>query len=87
MRDNVRNEGHHDVVVHGSSDGWPIRPLACHSGNDVGWAQHVADRLGVPVMAPVDAVGVARRPDSVARVRGHEPGAGRRWFLPNHSGS
>ncbi|KOX19208.1 hypothetical protein ADK67_34245 [Saccharothrix sp. NRRL B-16348] len=115
VRDNVRNEGHHDVVLHGSSDGWPvpghghnthpeqiveairnnphrdphqpIRLLACHSGNDVGWAQHVADRLGVPVMAPVDAVGVARRPDSIPRVRGHEAGEGWRWFLPNYSGS
>lgn len=113
VSENVRNEGHHDVVLHGSEDGWPtpghghnthpeqiveaimnnplrdpnqpVRLLACHSGNDVGWAQHIADRLGVPVLAPLDAVGVPRRPDSPAVVRGYPPGEGWQWFLPNRA--
>lgn len=50
--------------------GTPVRLLSCFSGNDMGWAQHVADRLGVPVRAPSDAVGTARKPNSPAVVRG-----------------
>ncbi|MBB5912857.1 hypothetical protein BJY24_001724 [Nocardia transvalensis] len=97
VRDNVRNEGEHDVVVHGSRDGapipgrghevhpeqiveairnnphyregTPIRLLACHSGNEVGWAQYIADRLGVPVRAPTDSVGTPRKTDSPAIIR------------------
>ncbi|MCU1643424.1 MAG: putative NAD(+)--arginine ADP-ribosyltransferase [Nocardia sp.] len=92
--DNVRNEGEHDVVVHGDRfgkpttddnfevdpqrvveairnnpnyvEGTPIRLLSCHSGNDIGWAQHVANELGVPVRAPSDLVGVRAVPDSPA---------------------
>ncbi|GAB2721981.1 ADP-ribosyltransferase [Nocardia thraciensis] len=93
---NLRNEGHHDVIVHGNRfgrpvpgneheidpqqivdairsnpnyvEGTPVRLIACHSGNDIGWAQRVADELGVPVTAPTDAVGVRQRPDSPAMV-------------------
>ncbi|WP_336085378.1 WXG100-like domain-containing protein [Nocardia sp. SSK8] len=89
---NVRNDGAHDVVVHGRSDGsvtpgnkdavspqdivdainrnphyvpgTPIRLLSCHAGNDSGWAQHIADQLGVDVIAPTDRVGVRREPGS-----------------------
>ncbi|WP_084525051.1 toxin glutamine deamidase domain-containing protein [Nocardia vaccinii] len=50
--------------------GTPVRLLSCFSGNEMGWAQHVADRLGVPVRAPSDAVGTARKPNSPAAVRG-----------------
>ncbi|WP_433666923.1 hypothetical protein ACQP06_25245 [Nocardia sp. CA-136227] len=98
VRDNVRNEGEHDVIVHGSPDGAPIpglgdevhpeqivqailgnphyvpgtpvRLLACFSGNEFGWAQYIADRLGVPVRAPSDAVGTPRIPNSTAIIRG-----------------
>ncbi|WP_280268034.1 ADP-ribosyltransferase [Nocardia wallacei] len=93
---NLRNEGHHDVIVHGNRfgrpvpgneheidpqqivdairsnpnyvPGTPVRLIACHSGNDIGWAQRVADELGVPVTAPTDTVGVRQRPDSPAVV-------------------
>ncbi|MFC4377440.1 hypothetical protein ACFO5K_25500, partial [Nocardia halotolerans] len=89
---NVRNDGAHDVVVHGRRDGsltpsnadavhprhivdairsnpdyvpgTPVRLLACHSGNSKGWAQYIADQLGVDVTAPTDRVGVRREPDS-----------------------
>ncbi|GAB0104454.1 hypothetical protein JMUB6875_34280 [Nocardia sp. JMUB6875] len=92
--DNVRNEGEHDVVVHGDRfgkptaeggfeidpqqvveairnnpnyvEGTPIRLLSCHSGNELGWAQHIANELGVPVRAPSDLVGVRAVPDSPA---------------------
>ncbi|WP_433592832.1 toxin glutamine deamidase domain-containing protein [Nocardia sp. CA-145437] len=92
--DNVRNEGGHDVVVHGDRfgkptaeggievaphrvleairnnpeyvEGTPVRLLSCHSGNDVGWAQYIANELGVPVRAPSDVVGVRAIPDSPA---------------------
>ncbi|MET9488645.1 deaminase domain-containing protein [Nocardia sp. NPDC006630] len=92
--DNVRNEGEHDVVVHGDRfgkpttdgnfeidpqqvvdairnnpnyvEGTPVRLLSCHSGNDIGWAQHIANELGVPVRAPSDLVGVRALPDSPA---------------------
>ncbi|MFE3984320.1 toxin glutamine deamidase domain-containing protein [Nocardia tengchongensis] len=92
--DNVRNEGEHDVVIHGDRfgkpttgggieidprrvveairnnphyvEGTPVRLLSCHSGNDVGWAQHVANELGVHVRAPSDVVGVRAIPDSPA---------------------
>ncbi|WP_433562082.1 hypothetical protein ACQP1O_31845 [Nocardia sp. CA-151230] len=98
VRHNVRNEGEHDVIVHGSPDGAPIpglgdevhpeqivqailgnphyvpgtpvRLLACFSGNEFGWAQYIADRLGVPVRAPSDAVGTPRIPNSTAVIRG-----------------
>ena len=44
-------------------DGGPVRLMSCHSGaaigpNGVTPAQEVADLLGVPVMAPTDAVGI-----------------------------
>ncbi|MFE2995137.1 toxin glutamine deamidase domain-containing protein [Nocardia sp. NPDC059246] len=92
--DNVRNEGEHDVIIHGNRfgkptadggfeidpqkiveaihnnpnyiEGTPIRLLSCHSGNDIGWAQHIANELGVPVRAPSDLVGVRAVPDSPA---------------------
>ncbi|MEU8213748.1 WXG100 family type VII secretion target [Micromonospora sp. NPDC049044] len=47
-------------------DGGPVRLVSCHSGTvdpEAGLppaAQRVADALGVPVMAPTDAVGVDR---------------------------
>ncbi|MFE3188711.1 hypothetical protein ACFXHA_06850 [Nocardia sp. NPDC059240] len=94
--DNVRNEGEHDVIVHGDRfgkptadggfeldphqvaeairnnpnyvDGTPIRLLSCHSGNDIGWAQHIANELCVPVRAPSDLVGVRAVPDSPAAI-------------------
>ncbi|WP_427905536.1 hypothetical protein [Nocardia sp. FBN12] len=92
VSENVRNDGSHDVVVHGRRDGsvtpsngdpvhprdivdairsnpnyvpgTPIRLLACHAGNSNGWAQYVADQLGVDVTAPTDRVGVRREPGS-----------------------
>ncbi|WP_405133488.1 YwqJ-related putative deaminase [Nocardia sp. NBC_01388] len=92
--DNVRNEGEHDVVIHGDRfgkpttngnfevdpqqvveairsnpdyvEGTPVRLLSCHSGNDIGWAQHIANELSVPVRAPSDLVGVRALPDSPA---------------------
>ncbi|MFF0500924.1 ADP-ribosyltransferase [Nocardia aobensis] len=48
--------------------GTPVRLVACHAGNDIGWAQRLADELGVPVRAPSDTVGVRRAPDSPAVV-------------------
>ncbi|GAM51263.1 hypothetical protein NSK11_contig00108-0001 [Nocardia seriolae] len=94
--DNARNEGEHDVIVHGNrfgkptaeggfeidpqkiveairnnpnyTEGTPVRLLSCHSGNDIGWAQHTADELGVPVRAPSDLVGVRALPDSPATI-------------------
>ncbi|MFC9661354.1 hypothetical protein ACFVJ5_14060 [Nocardia sp. NPDC127606] len=96
VRQNLRNEGMHDVIVHGSEDGAPIpgdrakvhpqqivdaillnphyergtpvRLVSCHSGNDNGWAQYIADRIGAPVLAPTKPVGAPRNPDSPARV-------------------
>ncbi|WP_228002517.1 ADP-ribosyltransferase [Nocardia australiensis] len=96
--DNLRNEGEHDVVVHGNmfgrpipgnaheSDpsaivqaiqnnpnyipGTPVRLVACHSGNEIGWAQRIADELGAPVRAPSNNVGVRQQPDSPAVVLG-----------------
>ncbi|MEU0540323.1 ADP-ribosyltransferase [Nocardia sp. NPDC005978] len=93
---NVRNEGAHDVVVHGNRfgnptvdgnveitpqqvidavrnnpdyvPGTPIRLLSCFSANDIGFAQQIADALGVPVLAPTDAVGVRSLPDSPAMI-------------------
>ncbi|MFD3744515.1 hypothetical protein [Nocardia sp. NPDC058633] len=92
VSENVRNDGSHDVVVHGRRDGsvtpsngdpvhprdivdairsnpnyvpgTPIRLLACHAGNSKGWAQYIADQLGVEVTAPTDRVGVRREPGS-----------------------
>ncbi|MFC9966115.1 hypothetical protein ACFVH4_17955 [Nocardia ignorata] len=97
VTENLRNEGAHDVVVHGNDigrpiddlgnpvdpqrvveavranpdyvPGTPIRLVSCHSGNDAGWAQHIANELGVPVHAPTDVVGVRQRPDSPAVVQ------------------
>ncbi|MFI6870185.1 ADP-ribosyltransferase [Nocardia sp. NPDC050406] len=91
---NVRNDGAHDVVVHGNRfgsptadgnaeitpqqvidairnnphyvPGTPIRLLCCFSGMDIGFAQQIADALGVPVLAPTDAVGVRSTPNSPA---------------------
>ena len=47
-------------------NGGPVRLLICHSGAAIGpegrtTAQEIADALGVPVLAPTDAVGVPRR--------------------------
>ncbi|MEU4319040.1 hypothetical protein AB0F85_16210 [Nocardia fluminea] len=92
VSENVRNDGSHDVVVHGRRDGsvtpsngdpvhprdivdvirsnpnyvpgTPIRLLSCHAGNSKGWAQYIADQLGVEVTAPTDRVGVRREPGS-----------------------
>ncbi|MFE9787959.1 hypothetical protein ACFYO7_21525 [Nocardia salmonicida] len=92
VSENVRNDGSHDVVVHGRRDGsvtpsngdpvhprdivdairsnpnyvpgTPIRLLSCHAGNSKGWAQYIADQLGVDVTAPTDRVGVRREPGS-----------------------
>ncbi|MEV6095093.1 ADP-ribosyltransferase [Nocardia sp. NPDC051981] len=93
---NLRNEGEHDVILHGNRfgrptadggheidpqkvveairnnpdyvPGTPVRLISCHSGNEIGWAQHVAHELGVPVRAPSDLVGVRAHPDSPAVV-------------------
>ncbi|MFE6862792.1 hypothetical protein [Nocardia sp. NPDC057668] len=46
--------------------GTPVRLLACFSGNEVGWAQYVADRLGAQVRAPSDKVGTPQAPNSPA---------------------
>lgn len=95
---NLRNEGEHDVIVHGDRfghptvdggyeidphkvveairsnpdyvPGTPVRLVSCHSGNGIGWAQHVARELGVPVRAPSDMVGVRNHPDSPAVIHG-----------------
>ncbi|AYF76581.1 hypothetical protein D7D52_25310 [Nocardia yunnanensis] len=111
--DNVRNEGEHDVVVHGDRfgkptaeggfeidpqqivdairnnpnyvEGTPVRLLSCHSGNDIGWAQHVADELGVPVRAPSDLVGVRAVPDSPAVV--HDTGEWRTFHPTEPDGT
>ncbi|MBF6144937.1 ADP-ribosyltransferase [Nocardia nova] len=48
--------------------GTPVRLVACHAGNDIGWAQRLSDELGVPVRAPSDTVGVRQAPDSPAVV-------------------
>ncbi|NKY48145.1 scabin-related ADP-ribosyltransferase [Nocardia cerradoensis] len=94
--DNLRNEGEHDVIVHGNrfgrpipgheneaspqhvaeairnnpnyQPGTPVRLISCHAGNDIGWAQQLADELGAPVRAPSDTVGVRQAPDSPAVV-------------------
>ncbi|MFD4355408.1 toxin glutamine deamidase domain-containing protein [Nocardia sp. NPDC058518] len=42
--------------------GTPVRLVSCHAAN--GWAQYVADQLGVVVTAPTDRVGVPREPNS-----------------------
>ncbi|WP_194825895.1 YwqJ-related putative deaminase [Nocardia sp. XZ_19_231] len=96
VRENLRNEGMHDVIVHGSEDGAPIpgdrskvhpqqivdaillnpdyvrgtpvRLVSCHSGNDNGWAQYIADRIDAPVLAPTKPVGAPRSPDSPVRL-------------------
>ncbi|MFC0037277.1 RHS repeat-associated core domain-containing protein [Actinomadura rayongensis] len=81
----------HDVIVHGSRDGWPIpgnghkthpaqiaeaiannpnyqggpiRLLSCHSGNRRGWAQELANTMGVPVWAPTNRVRALRNGDT-----------------------
>ncbi|MFE3618115.1 hypothetical protein ACFXOT_38590, partial [Streptomyces anulatus] len=46
----------------------PVRLLSCHSGNDNGWAQYVADRIDAPVLAPTKPVGAPRTPDSPVQV-------------------
>ncbi|MTE11561.1 toxin glutamine deamidase domain-containing protein [Nocardia aurantiaca] len=108
--ENVRNEGEHDVVVHGGRfgkptgdggfeidpqhvvdairsnpdyvEGTPVRLLSCHSGNEIGWAQHIADELGVPVRAPSDLVGVRAVPNSPAVI--HDTGEWR-TFHPSEA--
>lgn len=58
IADAIRNNPHYD--------GGPVRLVSCHTGTvdpDAGVppaAQQVADALGVPVMAPTNAVGVDR---------------------------
>jgi hypothetical protein len=46
-------------------DGGPVRLVSCHSAVAADGlpapAQQVADALGVPVMAPTNAVGIGRR--------------------------
>ncbi|MEU6561079.1 ADP-ribosyltransferase [Nocardia nova] len=94
--DNLRNEGEHDVILHGNrfgrptpghegessphavaeairsnpdyQPGTPVRLVSCHSGNEIGWAQQLANELGAPVRAPSDTVGVRQVPDSPAMV-------------------
>nr|WP_255495522.1 toxin glutamine deamidase domain-containing protein [Nocardia sp. GTS18] len=88
VRENIRNDGAHDVIVHGRPDGFPIpgkvravhpqeivdairenpnyrqgtpiRLVSCYAGNGKGWAQYVADALGVTVTAATDRIGVPR---------------------------
>ncbi|WP_227984235.1 ADP-ribosyltransferase [Nocardia spumae] len=94
--ENLRNEGEHDVIVHGNrfgrptpghenetspervaeairnnphyEPGTPVRLVSCHAGNEIGWAQQLANELGAPVRAPSDTVGVRQSPDSPAVV-------------------
>ncbi|MEU4598322.1 hypothetical protein [Nocardia sp. NPDC023988] len=96
VTENLRNDGAHDVILHGDESGHPldgngaplspqqvadailvnpnyvpgtpVRLVSCFSGGDIGWAQQIADRLGVPVHAPTDIVGVRQRPNSPAVV-------------------
>ncbi|MFG1604132.1 WXG100 family type VII secretion target [Actinoplanes sp. NPDC049265] len=65
IADAIRNDPHYD--------GGPVRLVSCHTGRSdvpgvVPAGQQVADALGVPVMAPTNAVGV--------------PGRGRGTFEP-----